>query len=287
MPVRNEDWILALSARVALQWCDALIIGTHDCTDGSMSIVQELMMEFPRRVLCLQQDHGEWREMEHRKNLLHMARNYEATHISIIDADEVLTANLIPRVRSLVEGTPRGQILQLPLYNLRGGIGTYHANGLWGNRIVSVAFADDPALHWGGDRFHHREPMGRKMIGFCPVSQGDGGVLHFWGASERRLKAKHALYKVTEALRWPEKPIREIDRTYSMWRDGTRMGGENPMKWEYTSVQHGWLDYRFSAHSLAAVDLGGVPWQEAEVKRLIAEHGRERFAGLDLFGVDA
>jgi hypothetical protein len=27
------------------------------------------------------------------------------------------------------------------------------------------------------------------------------------------------------------------------------------------------------------------PWQQTEVKRLIAEHGREKFVGLDLFGV--
>jgi hypothetical protein len=27
------------------------------------------------------------------------------------------------------------------------------------------------------------------------------------------------------------------------------------------------------------------PWQEAEVLRLLAEHGVEKFAGLDLFGV--
>jgi hypothetical protein len=26
-------------------------------------------------------------------------------------------------------------------------------------------------------------------------------------------------------------------------------------------------------------------WQEAEVRRLVAEHGAEMFAGLDLFGI--
>jgi hypothetical protein len=33
------------------------------------------------------------------------------------------------------------------------------------------------------------------------------------------------------------------------------------------------------------LDVDAEPWQEAEVRRLVAEHGRETFAGLDLFGV--
>jgi hypothetical protein len=33
MPVRGEDWILGLSARAALMWCDELVILLHSCTD--------------------------------------------------------------------------------------------------------------------------------------------------------------------------------------------------------------------------------------------------------------
>src|SRR4051812_45523687 len=107
-------------------------------------------------------------------------------------------------------------ILQLPGYNLRHGTAFYHANGVWGNRWFSTAFQDDPRLGWAGDRFHHREPMGVKLQPYRPIQQGDGGVMHLWGASERRLTAKHALYKLSERLRWPEKPIAEIDRMYSL-----------------------------------------------------------------------
>jgi len=284
MPVRNEAWILGLSARVALQWCDELVILNHASTDDSGPILMELADEFPHRVLIVRDDRPAWDEMRHRRAMLELARQMhapESVHIAIVDADEVLTANLVPHVRSWVEGTPRGSILQLPLYNLRGGIDRYHVNGVWGNRIVSVAFADMPELHWGGDMFHSREPHGARLAGFCPIAQGEGGVLHFWGASEKRLHEKHRLYRVTERLRWPEKDVAQIERTYSMAEKGQPFVGDTPGKWVYRGVPEAWYaDYEDLMAKYLEVD--AEPWQKAECDRLIAEHGRERFAGLDV-----
>ena len=296
MPVRNEDWILGFGARVALQWCDELVLFMHACEDDSSRIVQNLRSDYgDARVHYLDGIHyhsgpvdatdRNWHEMAHRQALLEHARSWNATHIALIDADEVLTANLVPHVRSWVEGTPRGSILQLPLYNLRGGVDRYHANGVWGNRIVSVAFADMPELHWSGDRFHSREPDGRRLTGFRPAGQDDGGVLHFWGASERRLHEKHRLYRVTERLRWPGKDVKLIERTYSMAEKGMSWVGDTPGTWVYRGVDPAWYaGYEDLMAKHLHVD--AEPWQKAECDRLIAEHGREMFEGLELFGVD-
>jgi hypothetical protein len=171
--------------------------------------------------------------------------------------------------------------LQLPLYNLRGGIDRYHANGLWGCRIVSLAFADDPALGWSGDKFHAREPQGKPLRPFPTIKQGKGGVMHLWGASERRLLAKHALYKVTERLRWPDKRVRDIDFEYSQCVTGGT--GIPPECWTFNSVPESWwAPYQ---HLMKYLDIDAEPWQETEVRRLVDLYGRERFAGLDLFGV--
>jgi hypothetical protein len=282
MPVRNEAWILGLTARAALQWCDMLAIFNHASTDKSQEIALELMRSNdPGRIGILQEPSQKWDEMQHRQALLETARNWRATHISIIDADELLTANLLPRIRSLVEGTPRGSILQLPLYNLRGSVHRYHVNGVWGKRIVSVAFADDPALHWGGDRFHSREPHGRKLTGFLPIAQGEGGVLHFWGASEKRLHEKHRLYRITERLRWPDKDVRDIERMYSMAEKGMPWAGDTPGTWAYADVQESW--YRGYEDLMAKhLDVDAEPWQRAECDRLIELHGHQHFAGLDV-----
>jgi Glycosyl transferase family 2 len=286
MPVRNEEWCLGLSARVALEWCDEIVILLHECTDRSGEIAEEIRRESTRwrrgigpdvdfRVHILAEK-GQWDEMRHRQEMLQRARFEGATHIAMIDADEILTGAW-KTVKSYVEVMDASHILTLPLYNLRGGIDRYHANGLWGNRIVSVAFKDDPLLHWGGDTFHQREPRGKRLTAFQPIAQGEGGVMHLWGASERRLLAKHALYKITERLRWPEKDPRDIEFMYSQCvKGGLR---ENPKEWTYTAVPESW--WAPYAHWMKYLDVDAEPWQEAEVRRLVAEHGRETFAGLD------
>lgn len=287
MPCRNEAWILGLSARVSLMWCDSLVILLHSCTDDSNAIACEVAREHEGRVWLIEQAESDWNEMIHRQLMLEYARSADgpnATHIAIVDADEILTANLLPQaiIRSMVEDTKNG-ILQLPGYNLRGSIYLRHATGMWANRWFSAAFKDDPGLKWEGDRFHHREPMGIHLKPYRPLPQGEaGGVMHLWGVSERRLRAKHALYKMTETLRWPKKDRREIDQTYSWWRC-YKDNAWDKKPWDYQQVPAVWWEpYQ---PLLKHLHIDAVPWQEAACKKLIEEHGRVRFAALDLFGV--
>lgn len=293
MPCRNEAWVARLSVRVALQWCDALVIGLHSCTDESAAIVGDISNEHPGRI-TVQEFHGEWNEMVHRERLLQGARGIDATHIAMVDFDEALTANLTGAgrdvgIRDYLHGLQPGQMLELPGYNLRGSLDRYHFNGIWGQRWFSCAFKDTPEAHWAGDKFHSRNPAGVKWQPWRPIKQGEGGILHLWGASERRLRAKHALYKVTERLRWPAKPAVEIDRMYNLWRSKddelVSYPKQWPNDWEYASTPIAWWDKDLMLHQPRYVDAEAEPWQEAEVRRLVAEHGKETFNGLDLFGV--
>jgi hypothetical protein len=286
MPVRNEAWVLGLSARAALMWCDALVILDHASTDGTRAIIFDLLGEFPGRVIYERVDDAEWREMQHRQFMLETARERGATHIAIIDADEVLTGHIFETTRfNILLGLENRAILQLPGYNLRGSINGYHSNGIWGNRWFSTVFIDNARLSWNGDQFHHREPKGIELKAYRPMAQGQGGVMHLWGASERRLRAKSALYKITERLRWPDKPVYEIEEMYSWAIHGSdnRTGIGTPATWAYRDVpSEWWAPY---AHLMHYLDLDSEPWQEQECRRMVALHGADRFAGLDLFGV--
>lgn len=282
LPVRNEDWVLGLSARAALMWCDALIVLLHACTDRSEFIVYDLQEQFPGRLKFLVDDGAVWDEMNHRQSMLDAARSFGATHLAIIDADEVLSGGLLPSIRTHIESMAPGRILQLPGYNLRGGLDKYHATGIWADRWFSTAFHDDPRLSWSGDQFHHREPGGALMQQARPIMQGQGGIMHLWGASERRLVAKHALYKMTETLRWPNKSRAEIDRLYSLaFNPSANL--QFDQNWRYADIPRAWWEPY--VHLLDRVRVLDVPWQEEECRRLYAEHGHERFASLDLFGV--
>ena len=289
MPCRNESWVLGLSARVALQWCDSIVILDHASTDNTRAVLQALCNEFPDRVGLLSVSDPMWMEMEHREMMLRWARangrESGATHIAIIDADEILTANLVSGIREHVSKLPHEAMMMLPGYNLRGSMSRYHLNGLWGHRWFSTAFKDINTAGWRGNTFHRREPAGVKWNCWNrPIKQGQGGVLHLWGASERRLTAKHALYQVTERLRWPEKSVEAIRFEYCQWRDGRPAMGDTPETWTYADVPANWIA-PYADLMAEHLHLDSEPWQTAEVRRLVAEHGRERFEGLDLFGM--
>lgn len=286
MSVRNEAWCLWLTLRAALLWCDEVVCADHGSTDASREIMESVARQ-TNRVIVREDREGEWREMKQREMLLREARDRGATHLAIIDADELLTANLHGQIRDLVAAASKSIILHLPGYYLRGGMTQYHANGIWGTRWFSTAFLDNPALGWRGDTFHQREPMGMKLHGWRPIQQGHGGVLHLWGTSERRLRAKHALYKMTERLRWPTKSLQLIEHEYNLWRspaDAMAMypdAREWAKPWVFASVPASWL----TGYDLSQLNIDAEPWQEAECRRLRARHGEPVFAGLDLLGV--
>ena len=305
-PIKNEDWCIGLTLRVLMQIVDHAVVLLHSCTDCSAEIVEMVSRENPGRVTALMENDRTWDEMRHRQQMLEEARRLGATHLYLADSDEVLSANLIPSSRDTISRVASGAICELPGYNLRGSLDRYHSNGIWGNRWFSCAFKDQPEAHWAGDKFHSRNPAGVQWRNWRPIKQGEGGILHLWGASERRLRAKHALYKVTERLRWPAKNVKTIESEYTLWREtppDTDKGDwarwpstywSAPGGWTFADVPREWWEHSGLYSQQCFTRGGGLgpdgasaePWQEAEVRRLVQEHGgEEKFQGLDLFGV--
>lgn len=112
--------------------------------------------------------------------------------------------------------------------------------------------------------------------------------MHLWGASERRLRAKHSLYKCTERIRRMNS-AEHIELTYNDWRSPEDNLKHWPNQtdwgkpWTFASVPESW--WAPYAPWMKYLDLDVEPWQEAETRRLVALHGREMFMGLDLFGI--
>lgn len=280
MPCRNEDWVLGLSARAALQWCDEIVILLHACTDRSPEIAQALALEYPGRVTVMTANDAQWEEMGHRQLLLETARTRGATHMALIDCDEVLTGNLLGSVRDQAAQMQQGAILQIPMRNMYGSINEYRCdNSIWGNTVTSVLFGDAPNVCWqaaGGYQHHHREPYNANVTLRIYPQQLEGGVMHLQFSSRRRLLAKHALYQMDEVIRWPgRRQVWEIAREYSMapnW-DGAQLLPV-PDSW--------WAPYR---EFLQYLHVDQEPWQEKACQQLMEQYGPEKFQGLNLFGV--
>lgn len=270
MPVRNEAWILDFSVRAAMRWCDALVILDHASTDATPAVINALQAAYPFRIVGPRESDPTWNEAKYRQRLLNEARRLGATHCCLLDADEALTANLLPRIRDMAESLSPGDCLKLPWLCCWRSLTQYRADeSTFGRARVPVVFRDSPRLTYDPDReyqIHSRIPIGARIVD--KLDREDGGVMHFQHAEWRRLAAKQALYQMTELLRWGE-----VKANYAGTVDETGLQRqETPAEW--------WAGY-----DLGSIVLGTEPWQEVEVRKLITVHGRERFAGLDLFGV--
>lgn len=281
MLVKNEDWILGLSARVALLWCDVIAFYLHDCTDGTQRIVDELEKEYGEERIVRAWNHAAgWPEMDMRQALLEQGRKAGGTHFALIDADEVLTSNLLPHIRARVEALRPGCMLEVPMAAMWKSIWQYRDDAsVWSKAWLTLAFRDIPErCSWkpdvAGYQHHHRHPYGLRKHE-REGEHGAGGVMHLQFADWRRLVAKHAWYKMRERVTYPERAISRIDDMYSQAVNETGVRTS-------TAPLHWWSMY---SQWLSQLHLNREPWHADACRRYIAEHGAETFAGLDLFGV--
>lgn len=281
---RNEDWVLGLSLRVSLSYCDAVVVTDHLSSDRTAEIIQQAQREFPDRPIHLRRsDETEWQEADARQELFDRARSLGGSHFVIVDADEVPTANLLPRLRELALRPAEGAIVSMPMISPYHCSDVYRWDGSWGsdNRIP-WAFRDSPQLHWkilDQYQLHRRAPQNSRDAGKLFRRRSSGGLFHLQFANLARLRCKAVWYKMTETLSYPGKRTPEqLNRMYD-WtlREHDRMKKYAvPDEWWAGYRERGWLQhYRPQAEA----------WQLGEIRQLLALHGRERFQGLDFHGV--
>jgi len=275
-PVRNEAWCLGLTARALLRWVDQAVFLLHASSDASGDILEAIAGEYPGRVHVIHEPDPVWKEMHHRQRLLQYAREIGATHVSVLDADEIVAGDTLAIIRDRIGQLAPRKFAAIKFRNIIDGLDHYRAEqGVWGTDAGTiVAFGDHPHLYWearNGYDHHQRSPYGAEPSDYIT----GGGLLHLQFASRRRLVEQHAMYKVIERIKYPQKRIREIDSLYNMAPSlGGIEKGACPAEW--------WEPY---VDLMQHVDVDAEPWHEAEAKRLVEERGRYHFGGLDLFGI--
>jgi Glycosyl transferase family 2 len=294
-PVRNESWCIGLTLRAALMWMDSVVVLNHASTDNSNEIIHEVGAENKNRVHVIIERDPVWAEMQHRQKMLELARYLKATHIACVDADEILSANLLPAIRGMFEACPPGRILQIPWLALRGSLDRVHISGPWADgQNVTTGFVDSPELHWSnasmtGYDHHHRHPFGRYMLPYTPVLPGNtvaartAGLLHLQFLSQRRLAYKQLAYCLIEKIRWPGRDSDSvIRRRYSLAVYGSH-DGPNPSMAE-TLGPAPYAEWLAPYGDLMKhLDIDAEPWQKANCEKMLYENpGIEK--GLDDFG---
>jgi predicted outer membrane lipoprotein len=280
MTVRNEDWILGLTLRAAMLIVDAMIVLDHASDDRTREIIEEVAGECPGRLHYRREDDPVWRETAIRQRLLEEGRELGATHFWVVDADEMVTGNLMPQIRPLLASLAAGEALSLPWFPLWRSLDWRRRDGnaYWcANRTV-YGFCDHPAVHYGTHRgrevcdIHTRRPEGLSGERACCSGEQEGGVLHFVAAGWRRLVAKTAWYKMIETVRFGDRSAAELNAWYDRDLDESNLV-RVPVAADW------WAPYRAWRR---CVDLEAPSWFEADCRRMWEQHGAERFAGLGL-----
>lgn len=297
MVVRNEAWILGASLRSALEWCDEVVVVDHASTDDTRKIITDVTGDYayrvhysrwePTKTVKAMRDGKEfeipvvdpdapWDEMAVRQHSLELGRKHGGTHFAIVDADEMVTANLLPFVRDWFERLQPGQLLELPMLAMRT-LHHYQADdSVWSSAFITLGFADVKGkLSWkpavDGYQHHNRPPYGYVEPRYRPVGEKEyGGVMHLQFCNRRRLLAKHYLYAYTDHLRWPGRETKaELSRKYSQALEAPKHTRQIPSEW-------------WDGALLRLVNLDDVPWQEWQLSELLRQHGEDKFKGITL-----
>jgi glycosyl transferase family 2 len=281
MVARNERWVLGLSLRAALLAADEMIVLDHASTDGTADLVGRIAGEHPGRVHLLREDDPVWHERSIRQRLLEAGRDLGATHLLMLDADEVLTGNLLPSLRGLFASLDPGEALRLPWLALWRSLDRYRDDEDKLSHIVRhLGYRDSPSLccseRTDGYDIHCRELKGTSGQREPLASLAEGGVFHLAFADLRRHRSKLAWYKMIETLRfsWRFTPA-QLNARYDRFlnEQGLRTSPVDAAWWAPYSQ---WL---------GELDLAGDGWHGEECRRLWAEHGTASFAGLELWDV--
>ncbi len=281
---RNEDWVLGLSLRVSMSYCDAVVVADHGSTDRTAQIIDEAQAEFPNCPIDVRRvGQTEWREADIRQEMLERGRRLGGTHFVIVDADEVPTGNLLPQLRGLAFSAHPGCWVSLPM------IATYHSptvyrwDGLWGERsAIPWAFADSAELCWkfsSAYQCHRRSPFNAFDQGLLFSGRDRGGLFHLQFANKIRLQSKAAWYKMMETVTYPgTRTAADLNQIYdwALRDESAAQVDVVPHDWWGPYLERGWLQF-FQPNAPA--------WHFREAHRLAEQHGRQRFAGLELHGI--
>ncbi len=222
MPVRDEAWILPFTVPAVLRWCDAILICDHASTDNTPEILEALRDTYPDRVATTRWPKPDWDEADIRQDLLGLGRTWGGTHFALIDADEVLTGNMLDLIRTIGESLSPAKGLRLPWLCLWRSLDKVRDDDSpFGRALAPVLFCDGPEVSFkpnaDGYQIHTRAPVG---VQFADVADRSRGLMHLQHVNWRRCMAKQQWYAETDRKRWGHSE-KEVARRYGPTTDET------------------------------------------------------------------
>lgn len=207
-----------------------------------------------------------------------------ATHIAMLDADEIISGNLLSKIRGIAADLAPGHCLSVPMICVWRGLDQYRSdsNTVFHRAKTPVLFADHPSLDWAprpdGYELHGRVPIGTRAIHTPYVKPSHGGVLHMQWASWDRLIWKQRWYVLRERSFYGQRDTAQvINERYQRSVDESGM--------QLSPIPEGWWAPYMKWRDRISLD--GDRWHKAECFRLAQQIGLGGMKGLNLFGLKA
>jgi glycosyltransferase involved in cell wall biosynthesis len=275
---RNEEHFIDQCLRALSIFTDAIVFIDDASDDSTLRIVESLSQECRIQKIIRK---AEWHRDEpgDRNRLLQAGREIGGTHFIVVDADEMLTANLADNniLRDIMLSLSPGEQLQLTWIQLWRSVDNYrYDNSIWTNNLKEVVFHDDGRCYYESD-FIHTPRVPQNLSGTIRKLEGyTYGLMHFQFVNWRDLLIKQAWYRCIERIRHPEKQAEMINDLYAHSKDETnlRLRLSSP-EW--------FAGYPFFDKT---VFKRKENWQEKQILSWFSEYGLQFFADLDIWDID-
>jgi hypothetical protein len=276
VPARNEARLLRTSLPALARLVDAIVYLDDASDDGSVDVVRELAPRARVERLIAKQ---RWSRDEpgDRNRLLETGRSIGGTHFVVLDADEMVTANLLgPHgLREAILSLAPGQQLRMAWLQLWRSLRVFrHDASVWTHNYKPFVFADAPGAAYRSEFIHtERAPEGLHGRVYTLPGPEHGGVMHFQFVNWDALRLKQAWYRCLERVRHPERSDEAINIRYAPATDERDIGLRPvPKEW-------------FAGYADLDVEVFTHPdrWREEQIRQWVTEFGPETFDGLDIW----
>jgi glycosyltransferase involved in cell wall biosynthesis len=224
-PIKNESPFIDSFASSLSKVCDKIIVLDDNSTDDSIT----LLKKYDKVDIVNFENNNNWGSK--RGYLFNMARDYGATHIVALDADEAFTSNAIENFDIITSAINEGQRCTLHWLPMWKSLYDYRDdNSVWSNSYKDFIICDDGKMSYNGNWIH--EPRLPIVSPTKQITSNVGGVFHFQFSSWEAFQIKQSWYRCLERVENPNKSVHEINNTYSITLDDTNCLTTNaPSEW--------------------------------------------------------
>ncbi len=273
MPVRNESAIIDQSLRALACYTDAIVVLDDASEDNTLAIIESLATECKIKAIIKKTI---WhRDEPGDKNLLLKAgRELGGTHFIVIDADEMFTANFAQNnfLKNLILRLNPGDRLAFYMFHIWKHSGQYRH---YEPAQKEMIFCDDGISGYNSDFIHTPRVPISKQGALLILENCKYGIMHFEPINFRNLRIKYAWYMCLHKIRKSKFTDEQLNEFYAQLLDDSAIA--------LHATHADWFAYPFYDEKAYHASR----WEEQHVIDWIKEYGRDYFASLAIWDVDA